>query len=241
MSSDNLFKIKVDSSNCKSSIEGAAFLGKSKSYDVWRYKDIEFESGKIYALVGEYGQGCMYLSYLLGGQIDFGDLKIYINNGEISKEYLESISWNLEPNEEKYRNKKVKKSIKKALLRNNSKEFFLDIQQKFVLTEKRSDRKLFQLSGERWRASAGLGYVENKKIFYAPYKASSFYYAMSQSGLIKALRELTDSGAIVLLPVGSDDFVKYIVDKCIYLKKDYNIDELKQYYKKLYDKENWIY
>lgn len=70
---------------------------------------------------------------------------------------LEQTSWNLEPSHEKYKNAVVKKSIEKALLKNRCIEEFDKIAEKFILTEPRYDRKLFQLSGERWRASAALG------------------------------------------------------------------------------------
>lgn len=241
MTTGNSFFINIDSSRCTSLIEGGAVVGKENFCDSWRYDSLQFESGNIYALVGEHGQGCMYLSYLLGGKIDFGNLKIYINGNEIRKPDLELISWNLEPNEERYGNKIVKKSIEKALDRNKSKESFSDMQDKFLLTQPRFSRKLKYLSGERWRASAALGYAEGRRIFYAPYKTSNFYYQMCQSGLLKALRELTDAGAIVLLPVGSDEFVKYIADKCLYIKPcSYNIDDLRQRYKELFNRDDWI-
>lgn len=241
MKIDNSFCINIDSSRCTSLLVGGAFVGKEKFYDTWRYTSLQFESGNIYALVGEYGQGCMYLSYLLGGKVDFGDLKIYINGSEIRKPNLELISWNLEPSEGGYGNRVVKKSIEKALDRNKSQESFSDIQDKFLLTEQRSGRKLRCLSGERWRASAALGYAEGRRIFYAPYKTSLFYYQMCQSGLVKALRELSNTGAIVLLPAGSDEFVKYIVDKCIYIEPwSYDIDDLRHRYKELFNRDDWI-
>ena len=168
--------------------------------------------------------------------MEFNDLKIYMNESKIRKQDLELISWNLEPSEEKYGSMVSGKSIEKALAKNNSNESFSDIQDKFLLTQSRLSSKLKYLSGERWRASAALGYAERRRIFYAPYKTSKFYYDMCQSGLLKALRELTDVGAIVLLPVGSDEFVKYIADKCIYIKPcSYNIDDLKQRYKALFN------
>lgn len=80
MNTGNSFFINIDSSRCTSLLEGGAFVGREKLYDIWRYDSLKFESGNIYALVGEYGQGCMYLSYLLGGKVDFGDLKIYITS-----------------------------------------------------------------------------------------------------------------------------------------------------------------
>ena len=59
-----MFEIKTDSSKCVSLIEGSAFLDQT-IHDSWEYADLSFESGKIYGIISEYRQGCMYLSYLL--------------------------------------------------------------------------------------------------------------------------------------------------------------------------------
>ena len=237
---DKSFKIRIDASKCTSLIEGGAFLDGKKEYDSWRFRDIELESGKIYGLVGEYGQGPMYISYLIGGKVDFGDLRLFCNGQELSRNMLEQISWNLEPSNEKYRNAVVKKSIEKTLLKNRCIEDFDTIAEKFILTEPRYDRKLFQLSGERWRASAALGYANRKRIYYAPYRFSKFYYDMCQSGLLKILKELTSDGAIVLLPAGSDEFLKHIVDECIYTNHEYDIGELQKLYAEKFDGEEWF-
>lgn len=234
------FEIKIDASVCASMVEGGVTFKERNARDAWRYENLKFESGKIYGLVGEYGQGPMFLSYLLGGQVKFDDLKLYYNNAEINRQDLERISWNLEPNYEKYKKAVVKKSIEKAIRENNGKADFESIAEKFILTKPRYDRKLFQLSGERWRASAALGYASGKKIFYAPYKPSAFYYQMCQSGLLKVLKELTANGAMVLLPVGSDDFMKHIADECVYIKRDYDTAELKERYQELFGKGEWI-
>ena len=234
-----MFEIKTDSSKCVSLIEGSAFLDQT-IHDSWEYADLSFESGKIYGIISEYRQGCMYLSYLLGGKVDFGDLQIYYNDKKIEKEYLSLISWNLEPSHEKYRNKAVKKSIEKMIQKSYCEDSFEEIAEKFILTKPRYNRKLFQLSGERWRASAALGYAAGKHIFYAPYETSQFYYQMSRQGLIKILRNLTDSGSMVLLPASSDVFLKHIVDECVYLDREYDIDVLARLYSAMYGKGNWI-
>lgn len=237
---DKAFEIRIDASKCTSLVEGGAFLDGKKVYDSWRFKDIKLESGKIYGIVGEYGQGPMYLSYLLGGKVDFGNLRLFCNDYEISKNTLEQVSWNLEPSNEKYRNAVVKKAIEKALLKNDCIEDFNSIAKKFILTEPRYDRKLFQLSGERWRATAALGYANRKKIYYAPYEFSNFYYHMCQSGLLKVLKELTADGAIVLLPAGSDEFLIHIVDECIYTNREYDISLLQKFYAEKFDREEWV-
>ena len=59
------------------------------------------------------------------------------------------------------------------------------------------------------------------RIFYAPYECTKFYYSMNLSNLFNVLRYLADKGAIVVLPVGSDAFLKTVVDECIYLDRVY--------------------
>lgn len=234
-----MFQIKIDSSKCTSLLEDVHQFDKSM-YDCFWYSDFSFNSGKIYGIVSEYRQGCMYLSYLLGGKVEFGNLRISLNDKQVFKEDLASISWNLEPEKEKYKNETVKKSIEKALRKSSREESFNTIAEKFVLTEPRYSRKLRCLSGERWRASAALGYAKEKKIFYSPYESSEFYYQMSQSGLLKALRNLTEDGAIVILAGGSDVVLKHIVDECVYLGREYDFDKLRKRYSEVFGEDNWI-
>ncbi len=125
------------------------------------------------------------------------------NGNHIQRKDLECVSWNLEPACESYRKNivkklsasalnlqktsffvsmvtvfaisyKVKKAISAAIRKNKLDATLAEIQERFCLTPEREDRRLFQLSGERWRASAALGYAENKRIFYAPYNPSVF-------------------------------------------------------------------
>lgn len=64
---------------------------------------------------------------------------------------------------------------------------------------------------------------------------------MCQSALLKALKELTTSGAIVLLAVGSDDFIKHIADECIYIKQEYDVEKLKERYQELFGTGEWFH
>lgn len=135
-----MFNIKIDSSKCTSLIEGLHKFDKS-TYDIFKYSDFSFNSGKTYGIISEYGQGCMYLSYLLGGRVEFNNLQISINDKKVVKEDLASISWNLEPLKEKYKNEIVKKSIDKALRESSREESFDQIAEKFLLTESRYSRR----------------------------------------------------------------------------------------------------
>lgn len=232
------FTIKIDTSQCTSLISGYD----KNTNDTWYYCDQIFESGKIYGLVSEEGQGCTYLAYLLGGKIEFKNLKVLYNDKPLSQKDLFIASWNLEPFSEKYGNLAVKKEIEKALSYHPEKGTFQAIAELISLTPERYDRKIKALGGGRWKAAAAYGYVHDKKIFYSSYHPSSFYYAMCQTGLLNILRKLTDEGAIVLLPVGSDVFIKHIEDEVIYIDRKYDIEGLRKTYKTYFKSSNnsWI-
>ena len=231
---ENDFTVKIDTSACRSIITGHD----SSIDDTWYYSDQIFENGKIYGIISERQQGNMYLSYLLGGRIEFGDVRIFCNDREISQKDLNESGWNLEPYSERYGRMQVRKSIEQALKTHDIEDTFESIAERFLLTSKRYDLKLKSLSGERWPASAALGYAMGKRIFYAPYMPSSFYYQMCDRGLLKALRELTGHGALVVLPVGSDVFIKHIADELIYTDRKYDIEALKEKYGKF--DESWV-
>lgn len=219
-------KLHIDTSNCTSCLDGSHYFKEKNLFDSWRYKDLDFESGKMYAIVSEYGQGCMFLAYLLGGKIPFENVKISKDDIEISQKDLSEIGWNLEPTNEKYGNSTARKSVEGALKITKRNETFSDIQKRFRLTDERVDRKIKSLSGERWRASAALGYALEKEVFFAPYCPSNFYYQMYRTGSFKVLQELAANGGIVVLPVGTDSVLKHLVDECIYLDAPFVFDKI---------------
>ncbi|MDE5892564.1 MAG: hypothetical protein K2H45_06560, partial [Acetatifactor sp.] len=103
---DNPFSIRVDVIQ-RNMADGGTYFGKDYGYDCLHYRNLRLESGRIYGLISEYGQGCMYLSYLLGGKVDTKELSISVNEKETSRRELEKLSWNLETSREHYRNEVV--------------------------------------------------------------------------------------------------------------------------------------
>lgn len=62
------FSIKVEITQ-RNMAAGGAYLGKDYGCDCLYYRNLRLESGRIYdGLISKYGQGCMYLSWLLGGK-----------------------------------------------------------------------------------------------------------------------------------------------------------------------------
>ncbi|MBO7632652.1 MAG: hypothetical protein J6S78_10035 [Lachnospiraceae bacterium] len=209
--------IRIDIGN-SDVLSGVATFKKMGMLDYWFYENLEFETGKSYGLISEYMQGCMYVSYLLGGRIEpEKGASIYIDGKKTDASGLEAISWNIEPYYEKYKDFVVRKSVEKALEKRMVPETFEQIAETFTLTEARYDRKLSQLSGERWRASTAIGYASGKKIFFGPYQCSEFYARMHR--LPEITRFLTERGCMVVLPAGSDMYLKKFVDQCVYFDK----------------------
>ena len=53
---------------------------------------------------------------------------------------------------------------------------------------------------------------------------------MCRQGLVQALRQLTDSGAVVVLPTGSDTFLRQIADEVVYLDPSFENDAEQEAY-----------
>lgn len=219
----NDFTLRVDTSACVSMITGYDHT----MNDTWYYSDQAFESGKIYGLVSERGQGCQYLSYLLGGRLPFEQVRVFCNGASVTQHELRQVSLCLEPSEEGCADQNGRRAIGEALSRFRSQETLEDVADRFLLDLQRLDRPFGALSGMRWRAASALGYAQRKRIFYAPYKPSHFYYQACQSLLLKPLWELANDGALVLLPVGSDEFIRHIADEVVYLNRPYDVDALR--------------
>ncbi len=185
--------------------------------DILFKQPLQFESGKSYGIISEYGQGCELLSYLLGGALSeksYAEQNILLNGKAITAAELSYLAWEIEPHKTQYEKWAVKKSIDKALKNEFVADDFDTIAKHFGLTEARYDRKLRQLSGERWFASMAIGYALGKRIFFAPYQTSSFYKQCSVR-FRSAVAKLKAENCIVLLPCGTDRVLSTLVDECI--------------------------
>lgn len=239
---DNIFSqrftLSTDTSQC------SEHSGADEKHDVWFFSDISFESGKIYALVSEYGMGCGYLTSLLGGKAQApSGLRVLCQGQEVSQEELKENSFCLDIDVSDFGGKYVRKSIEKALSKSGVKSDIKDIAKRFGLTPERLDRKFSQCGNEGARAIAALGYAMGRKIFYTGYHPSYYYSSRIDSMWLVALKELTDSGAVVLLPAGSDIVVKHFADEVIYLRQstdieNFDINQILAAYSKVTDRKD---
>lgn len=145
--------------------EGVADLGKDYGCDCLYYRNLRLESGRIYGLISEYGQGCMYLSWLLGGKTDTDKLRIFWNDKKMCRKDLEKISWNLEPSGERYRNAVVIKAIQKAIRKNGLPDRFSDIQTRFFSVASQTGQETFTLKRGEMEGQCRPGICGREKNF----------------------------------------------------------------------------
>lgn len=206
------FTLHVDTSAC----------GRIAAYDpvrrdTWFFRDLILQSGHVYGLVSEYGQGCEAVACMLAGQTAFDGVQVLCGGHALTRGELCSAAWNLEPLHQPYSKKQVRASIERALRSRGGNPDFQFVAEQFALTAERYDRRFSALSGERWRAAAALGYASGKRIFYAAYHPSIFYRQLMQAGFSAALTALCKAGALVLLPTGSGALIGSIADTVLYL------------------------
>lgn len=208
------FTLHVDTSACSTLADSDPLL-----HDTWYFRDLVLQSGHVYGLVSEYGQGCEGVSYLLGGKTEYPDVNIRCGDMLLNRQALSEAAWMLEPQKAAYGRQRVRRAVEGAL---SGSADFAEIAELFHLTAERSDRRFIHLSGERWRAAAALGYAMHRKIFFAPYCTSMFYRQICSSGFSGVLDVLRHAGAVILLPAGSDAFLRQIADQVLYLDPQEN-------------------
>lgn len=192
---------------------------RGKQTDTFLKQDIMLESGKAYGLVSEYGLGCEFVSFLIGGKLSrdsYLEQPVLWNGTQIAQAQLAHLAWEIEPCKTRYEKWTVKKSIEDALKQGLVDDTFASIASSFGLTEARYDRSLHQLSGERWFASMAIGYALGRRIFFAPYQTSLFYQQCAHRFRL-TLAKLKQENCLVLLPCGSDRVLRQFTDQCISL------------------------
>lgn len=203
--------------------------------DSFWYKKYNFKSGNIYGLIGEYGEGNWYLSCLLGGLLKIEDHVIEINGLIADQKELKETAWYVDYNKEL--NKSVQRHIEEGRKHSKRDTTFKEIKEMFKLSDSCVNRKLKQLSWERWRASLAIGYAYKKKIFHYPYLTSSYYDSMLSPIMDDCFEILKKDDALILLPAGSDRVIKNHVDYCIQV--DYYLDS-EEYKKRWFEKASRI-
>ena len=88
---------------------------------------------------------------------------------------------------------------------------FSSIQKMFCISSERINRNIYFVSGERWKASAAIGYANGKKVFCYPWMNSKDIEHLKEQ-LSHTVKVLLDADCIVIMPTTKEENIKKITD-----------------------------
>lgn len=183
-------------------------------------KTFIFEKGKIYGIVGEYGEGGELISALVSGRIPICEEEIYCDDVKVNNFTMQDIGWYVGKSE--YSKGLIKKEISARKALNyavNQYHRYANVEEitnEFHLTSDRLDYRLSQYSGERWRVSLAIGYACRKEIYsFSWMNTSRFNSILLSSGVFRFFKKMREEGAIIILPTSRKENVVGFVDEVI--------------------------
>lgn len=192
------------------------------SYDIlYNTSEIVFERGKIYGILCKCGEGGQGITNLLTGNDYIDKEKIHIDGKLYKKGEKISEGWEMGKGFKNLflYNKTVKQQIEHALKKSKKNMTVDDIVKKFELTPERLGCKIFNLSGERWRASAAIGYAYGKKIFCFPWLDNVTLENVITTGYALLYADiLRKEDNIIIVPTAEREILEYITDEIIELR-----------------------
>ena len=185
--------------------------------DCLQNNSFEFHVGNLYGVIGEFGNGGAALSCGITGNTDYYEGRVYIDNQESSMEYIMENSWyvglDLKNTGKLFKKKQtVRQQIEYGIHNFKQESDVGKIQSIFNISDERIDRSIKYMSGERWKASAAIGYANGRKIFCYPWMNSRDIEHLKEQ-LFDVIKYLTDSGCIVIIPTTAEENMKKISSK----------------------------
>lgn len=191
--------------------------------------DLELCEGNLYGIIGEFGMGGAALSCGITGNTNIYSGKVIVNEKEEPMEYLIQRSWYV--GTDLYQNKshglffkrhKInKRTIKEQIeygINTIRTELEIDtIQREFDLSNERINRNIEFVSGERWKASAAIGYSNGKKVFCYPWLNTKDLNQFKEQ-LEATIDTLLKLDCIIIIPTTKKENIQAITNKgCIVL------------------------
>lgn len=198
----------MDTLSVKNLSYDEALFKRASLFDRLKNFSYEFHYGKSYLLNGCIGQGAWSACWIIGGAIK-QEKGIIEKNGEpFEIEARKSMSWFVRKSEIKrfglFR-QSLKAQIQHGLrtIPNQRMQSEEDVIRHFRLTPERFNPPMRQFSGEGWRASCAIGFVNGKSIYCFPHigYGSTHLITDYREWFEELLNLLKSSGALVLVPI----------------------------------------
>lgn len=189
--------------------------------DYLEKKCFELYQGKLYGIIGEFGDGGAALSCGITGNTNYYEGNIYIDNKECSIEDIIRNSWYVGNDLYKYKSKglfhnkpqfnknTIREQIQNGIRCKNHETDFYTIQKMFDISNERVNRNIEFVSGERWKASVAIGYANGKRIFCYPWMNTKDIERLKEQ-LKKTVKCLVDTGCIVIIPTTKDENIRKV-------------------------------
>ena len=182
---------------------------------------LEFCQGNLYGIMGEFGSGGAALSCGITGNTKFYEGQIFIDDKEVTIDYLIQNSWYVgndlyNANSNKLLDKKmrimkntIKDQIEQGVRKVNNKLDANTIQDMFGISSERVCRNIEYVSVERWQASVAIGFANGRKLFCYPWFNSKDIGKLEKQ-LTNTVKTLRDLGCIVIMPTTKEENIRKI-------------------------------
>ena len=205
----------------------------TKTIDSFPMMTLEVNSGMSYGLVSDFGFGSWAFANCIGGRTsETFSGKMFLNNREIHPSRL--LEFTCFVYEDCYKQLYVKgeptirNCIESALELSGLPYTVEQIKEMFSLTDERFDRHMDFISGEKWLASAAIGFAAGKKIFVYPWLNELYvgrFEIAVELGIVETIKK---SGGIVIVPSSQKMLLRRLCDKVVIMDKKHYKKRAKQ-------------
>jgi len=185
----------------------------------------ELEFGNCYCLNSDLTKGGWGLSWILAGKVKPYSGKIYYKDSEIDQKKLKSMSQSVgvENDENIFqRNKSIKNQILKGLgHRKKDPKLLGEILSIFKIDDAIIGRNLHQSGAARFKASMGIGYAHDKKVYCFPWIWAASIISFNKLWLNEIANYLKKRGCLIIIPTNYSVEMKTLFDDVIEFKHVY--------------------
>lgn len=180
---------------------------------------LQFRFGEAYCLEGTIDSGAWGLSWVISGVVAESSGRIMIDNQILQKDARKKICCPVGVSKRKFfHDNTIIGQIRQGIERSGQKYFRTaeEVVDKLHLSSERLDRRLDQLSGERWRASIAIGLANNRQIYCFPWMKPEFISTFRDLWFAELIDYLKFNKTLVLIPTNNHHQLDKIVKKTIF-------------------------
>ena len=211
-----------------------SFLINNDMYDYTDENNYCFESGKSYALIGDFGHGGDSISGLLTNRVNIVNEVIEVDS-TLDRSYPQREGWRVgQTCYSKITGREI--DLKLLLRESESLKCYSDVVDFFEINPNNLPRRISEMPHEKWRVSIAIGLLKRKQLFGFPFMNSRFLFdVLYSSGNALSIKKITEYGGIVIIPTNDIELITPIVDEVVFINngrfnnlESYAIEQMKR-------------